>query len=87
MPELISVDRIWDHAPHNGFTDLIRFQDRWWCVFREAEGHATPGGITRVISSDDGDCMIQLVQRWRLHAPPPPPTNRLARQPLPLARA
>ncbi len=63
MPELISVDRIWDHAPHNGFTDLIRFQDRWWCVFREAEGHATPGGITRVISSDDGStwCSQALV--------------------------
>ena len=54
MPELVSVDRIWDHAPHNGFTDLIRFHDRWWCVFREAEGHATPGGVTRVIASDDG---------------------------------
>lgn len=54
MPELVSVDRIWDHAPHNGFTDLIRFQDRWWCVFREASGHATPDGVIRLISSSDG---------------------------------
>ena len=54
MPELISVNKIWDHAPHNGFTDLIRFQDRWWCAFREASGHATPGGVVRLISSGDG---------------------------------
>ena len=54
MPELISVDRIWDHAPHNAFTDLIRFQDRWWCAFREASDHACPGGVSRLISSGDG---------------------------------
>ena len=54
MPQIISVERIWDHAPHNAFTDLIRFRDRWWCVFREAQAHDAPGGIVRVLKSETG---------------------------------
>ena len=54
MPKLESVERIWGHAPHNAFTDLIRFRERWWCVFREAEGHDKPGGTVRVLMSDTG---------------------------------
>lgn len=52
--ELISVRKIWDRAPHNAFTDLIRFQDRWFCVFREGQGHVSPDGALRVITSTDG---------------------------------
>ena len=33
--ELVQVRKIWDRAPHNAFTDLVRFHDRWFCVFRE----------------------------------------------------
>ena len=54
MPQLESVEMIWGRAPHNAFTDLIRFQDRWWCVFREAVGHDSPGGIVRVLTSETG---------------------------------
>ena len=54
MPQLISVEKIWSHAPHNAFTDLIRFRDRWWCVFREAQAHDAPGGILRVLKSETG---------------------------------
>ncbi|MFO0913256.1 MAG: exo-alpha-sialidase [Pirellulales bacterium] len=53
-PELISVTRIWNEAPHNAFTDLIRHRDRWWCVFREGQGHVSPDGALRVITSEDG---------------------------------
>jgi hypothetical protein len=52
-PRLIEVRRIWDEAPHNAFTDLIRFNDRWYCVFREGKAHVSPDGAIRVISSDD----------------------------------
>jgi hypothetical protein len=52
---LISVKKIWDQSPHNAFTDLVRFQDRWFCVFREGEGHVSPDGALRVITSQDGD--------------------------------
>ena len=53
--ELISVRRIWDAAPHNAFTDLMRFEDHWWCAFREGKGHVSPDGALRLITSDDGE--------------------------------
>src|SRR5215210_8523060 len=42
-PTLVAVEKIWDQAPHNAFTDLIRFNDRWVCAFREAPAHK--GGV------------------------------------------
>jgi hypothetical protein len=51
---LTSVMSIWDQAPHNAFTDLIRYQNRWWCTFREGKGHSGDAGIIRVITSGDG---------------------------------
>lgn len=51
----MQVTRIWDQAPHNAFTDLVRFQDRWFCVFREGEKHVSPDGALRVITSQDGE--------------------------------
>jgi len=53
-PVLVESRRIWDKAPHNAFTDLIRFKDRWYCVFREAEDHGSQDGVLRVITSPDG---------------------------------
>ena len=47
--------KIWDQAPHNAFTDLVRFNDRWFCVFREGQGHVSPDGALRVITSVDGE--------------------------------
>src|SRR5690554_6264444 len=52
------VSKIWDKADHNAFTDLIRFNDAFYCTFREASGHVVnPGqenGSIRVIKSPDG---------------------------------
>lgn len=36
---LVNVQRIWNKSKHNAFTDLIRFDDQWYCVFREASEH------------------------------------------------
>lgn len=52
--KLLQVRKIWDKAPHNAFTDLIRFRDKWVCVFREGQGHVSPDGALRVITSEDG---------------------------------
>jgi len=52
--ELVESRRIWDEARHNAFTDLLRFQDRWYCVFREGTAHVSPDGALRVITSSDG---------------------------------
>jgi hypothetical protein len=53
--ELLGVRRIWDAAPHNAFTSLVRYRDRWVCAFREAPAHVGPSvnGKMRVICSDD----------------------------------
>jgi hypothetical protein len=50
----VETRKIWDGAPHNAFTDLIRFGDAWICVFRESTSHV-PGtnGVIRVLSSSD----------------------------------
>lgn len=48
------IARIWDQAPHNAFTDLVRFKERWYCVFREGQAHVSPGGAIRILSSADG---------------------------------
>ncbi len=55
-PELVSVTRIWDQAQHSAFTDLIRFRDKWFCIFREGKqhGHGDKGKI-RIIESGDGN--------------------------------
>jgi hypothetical protein len=53
--EIVDVRKIWDQAPHNAFTDLIRFKDRWLCVFREGKAHVSADGALRVLSSEDGD--------------------------------
>jgi hypothetical protein len=53
-PELVSVEKIWDRAPHNAFTDLIRWRGRWYCTFREAEAHVGGDGRIRVLESADG---------------------------------
>jgi hypothetical protein len=52
--KLVESRKIWDQAPHNAFTDLVRFQDRWFCVFREGTSHVSPDGALRVITSADG---------------------------------
>ena len=38
-PQLVSVKKIWHGEKHSAFTDLIRFDGKWFCTFREAEGH------------------------------------------------
>ena len=55
---LVSVERIYDRAPHSAFTDLVEFNGKLYCTFREGSGHV-PGkegtnGTVRVIVSSDG---------------------------------
>lgn len=51
---LIAVKKIWGQAPHNAFSGLTRFQEQWFCVFREGEQHVSLDGNLRLISSADG---------------------------------
>jgi hypothetical protein len=59
--KIISVERIWDRAGHNAFTDLIYFNDMFYCVFRESATHKPDqnekciiNGSIRIIASKDG---------------------------------
>jgi hypothetical protein len=51
--ELIESRKIWDAASHNAFTDLARFHEKWWCVFREGKTHISPDGKVRILRSQD----------------------------------
>ena len=53
-PQLVSVTKIWDHGKHNAFTDLVHWRGKWFCVFRESEGHVGGDGKLRVLESTDG---------------------------------
>jgi hypothetical protein len=53
--KLVDVQKIWDKAEHNAFTDFIRFRGNWFCVLRESSGHTANDGALRVITSIDGE--------------------------------
>lgn len=55
--KLLSVTKIWDQGRHNAFTDLVRWHDKWYCTFREADAHVGGDGKLRVLESADG-------QKW-----------------------
>ena len=40
-PQLVSVKKISDSAPHSAFTDLAYFKDHWFCTFREGAAHVS----------------------------------------------
>jgi hypothetical protein len=47
--------KIWDAAPHNAFTGLLRHRGEWFCVFREGAAHVSPDGALRVLTSKNGE--------------------------------
>lgn len=54
FPALVSVKKIWNQATHNALTDLIRFNNLWFCVFRESDTHQNgKNGTLRLLSSRD----------------------------------
>ena len=54
-PEIVSVEKAWDQGGHNAFTDLVRFDSRWYLTFREGERHVGGDGKIRVLTSGDGE--------------------------------
>lgn len=53
--ELISVEKVWDRAAHNGFTGLARFKGHWYISFREGDTHGVDlTGSIRIIRMDPG---------------------------------
>ena len=68
MIEQIEVHKIWKQGTHNAFTDLIRFDGRWFCVFRESSGHREWDGALRILTSADG---VTWSTAASIHCPAP----------------
>jgi hypothetical protein len=60
--EIVDVRKIWDRAPHNAFTDLVRYKGQWFCVFREGAAHVSPDGALRVLTSPDGEAWVSAAR-------------------------
>lgn len=53
VPQMCSVECIWDRAPHCAFTDLVTYNDRMFCCFRESDEHVYgKNGSIRVLRKD-----------------------------------
>ena len=52
--KLVSVNKIWDQAPHCAFTDLTFWKGQFVCAFREGRSHMSTDGRIRVLTSADG---------------------------------
>ncbi|GAB3925509.1 sialidase family protein [Larkinella terrae] len=56
FPDYVKVTKIWDQPPHSAFTDLVLFNNAFYCTFREGFSHVdtTNSGKVRVLKSNDG---------------------------------
>lgn len=52
--ELIPSESIWKSSEHSAFTGLIRYNNYFYVVFREAPKHTGAGGKIRLMRSSDG---------------------------------
>ncbi|MBD3287439.1 hypothetical protein GF337_01435, partial [candidate division KSB1 bacterium] len=61
---LVSVERIFDNGEHNAFTDMCKFNGKYYIVFRSCpDGHMVyPSSSIIIISSDDGKKWEQVHQ-------------------------
>ncbi|MEX6688447.1 hypothetical protein QTN47_13115 [Danxiaibacter flavus] len=50
---LTNFGKIWSNNNYSAFTDLIRYNNLWYCVFREADSHVGTNGTIRVLVSDN----------------------------------
>lgn len=61
---LVSVERIFDNGEHNAFTDMCRFNGKYYIAFRSCpDGHMVyPSSSIIIVSSDDGKKWEQVHQ-------------------------
>ncbi len=64
--ELLDTRRLWDRAPHCAFTDLVWFQGRLLCAFRESADHHAFDGTVRILESRDGGFSFSSCAELRL---------------------
>lgn len=49
----VKVTKIWDNDKYCSFTSLIKYQNKYYCAFREGVGHAGDNGCIRILTSYD----------------------------------
>lgn len=50
----LTVQKIWSNGTYCAFTDFIKYDGRWYCVFREADNHVGgKDGVIRILTSND----------------------------------
>ncbi|MCF7785169.1 MAG: glycoside hydrolase [Prosthecobacter sp.] len=59
--ELVSVEKIWDKGAHNGATDLTRFQNLFYCCFRESDSATKGEGVVHMLISANGKTWVDHV--------------------------
>lgn len=57
--QCVSIEKIWDNGKHCAFTSIIKFNGKYYCSFREGEGHVFDAngkaeGKSRILVSNDG---------------------------------
>jgi hypothetical protein len=55
LDNLVSFRKIWSNNSYSAFTDLIKHENKWYCVFREAASHVGSEGVIRVLVSDNAE--------------------------------
>ncbi|WP_148038868.1 LamG-like jellyroll fold domain-containing protein [Proteiniphilum sp. X52] len=50
----VTSTRIASDAKHSAFTSLVKFNDYFYCAFREGPAHTGDGGTVRIIRAKDG---------------------------------
>lgn len=56
---------VWNKAPFNSFTDLIKYNGSYYCAFREGSTHTSYDGKIRIVTSTDSKtwnsfCLLSL---------------------------
>lgn len=75
--EYYEPTRIWGSNLHSAFPDLIRFNNAFYCTFREGPTHGHSGGVVRILKSTDGTSW-ENVQVLKLNPLGNPPSSSLA---------
>jgi hypothetical protein len=77
-PQVVWCEKVWSSAPHNGFTDLVRYKDRWFCALREAAAYRSADGAIRILTSLDGEVWKPASRIASMVGPAIPEAQRVA---------
>lgn len=65
--EVSNIRRVFRNGKHNAFTDLTRFQDRFYLTFRSCpEGHGVHSSASVIILASDDAIQWEQVNRFRV---------------------